>query len=258
MHRISDMADDLATEVLTEAAETFFGQRKALEDDLELFVVRSRQVLELAERVDRARRVLHGVLMDSRMIDAFYGVLGLPSPEQPDAASPEEIIRFVSKSRAWTMAGRYFKLLFSAYSRVHAAGDAYLHGGYKDDPAQPKRKIAFIGYLKLAEWAEKLNKTIAKLNTEQAPSEVLQFMKGLDVQFCAKENTAGGSCEIGRDRGMLFTYIDFASLCLPVFPEYPLPDFVRQDIWKFAGEACVRRDRDVRMLLRELGRGRRG
>ena len=254
MHRISDMADDLATEVLNEAAETFFGQRKALEEELERFTARSRQVQEMAEQVFRARRVLHGVLLDRQTIDGFYGVLDLPGPEQVETATAEEIVRLVAKPGAWTLTGRYYKLLFSAYSRAHAEADAYLHGGYRDDPSHPKRKIAFSGYLKLADWAEQLNKTIAKLNTEQSPSEVLQFVKRLDVQSCAQEKAAGGSCEIGRDRGMLYQCIDFASLCLPVLPEYPRPDSVRGDIRKFAGEICARRRRDVRGLLRELGR----
>ncbi|SMP46300.1 hypothetical protein [Desulfonatronum lacustre] len=252
MSHLEQMADELATEVISEAAQTFFGQRKALEEEMDRFTARSRQVLELGKRVMDEQNVLHGVLLDAETIQAFYAVLGHPAPEHPSPAPREEIARRLSKPTAWTLHGRYSKLLFSAYSRTHAEVDVYLHGGYRDDPTNPKRKIAFSGYLKMVEWAEKLNHTITKLNTEQSAGEVLQFVKRLDARSCSMEKAAGASCEIGRDRGMLFTCIDFASLCLPVFPEYPPPDTVQKTIRQFAKTTCARRESDVRELLRDL------
>ena len=252
MSHIEQMADELANEVIAEAAQTFFGQRKTLEEEMDRFTARSRQVLELGKRGMSVQDDLHGVLLDAETIQAFYAALGLPAPEHPSPAPREEIARRISKPTAWTLHGRYSKLLFSAYSRTHAEVDVYLHGGYRDDPTNPKRKIAFSGYLQLVEWAEELNRTITKLNTEQAPGEVLQFVKRLDPRSCAMEKAAGGSCEIGRDRGMLFTCIDFASLCLPVFPEYPPPDTVQKTIRQFAKTTCARREPGVRELFRDM------
>lgn len=254
MNHIEQMADELATEVISEAAQTFFGQRKALEEEMDRFTTRSRQVLELGKRVMGEQNILHGVLLDAETIRAFYAELGLPAPEHPAPASQEEIARRLSKPAAWTLHGRYSKLLLSAYTRTQAEVDAYLHGGYRDDPAHPKRKIAFSGYLKLVEWAEKLNKTITKLNTEQAPGEVLGFVKRLNGRSCEMEKAAGAACEIGRDRGMLYTCIDFASLCLPVFPEYPPPASVEKAIRQFAKRIRARHEPDVRELLRNLGK----
>ncbi|PTN38129.1 hypothetical protein [Desulfonatronum sp. SC1] len=254
MNHIEQMADELATEVISEAAQTFFGQRKALEEEMDQFMTRSRQVQELGKRAIHVQNVLYGVLLDAESIQLFYADLGLPAPAHPSPAPREEIARQLSKPAAWTLRGRYSKLLLSAYSRTQAEVDAYLHGGYRDDPTHPKRKIAFSGYLRLVEWAEKLNRTITKLNTEQAPGEVLQFVKRLDARSCSMEKAAGASCEIGRDRGMLFTCIDFASLCLPVFPEYPPPDTVQKTIRQFAKTTCARREADVRELLRDMGK----
>jgi len=249
MNHIEQMADELASEVISEAAQTFFGQRKALEEELDRFMSRSRQVLELGKRAMGEQNVLHGVLLDAETIQAFYADLGLSAPPPPPR---EEIARSVSKPAAWTLHGRYSKLLFSAYSRTHTEVDAYLHGGYRDDPTHPNRKIGFSGYLYLVEWAEKLNHTITRLNTEQSPGEVLQFVKRLDARSCTMEKAAGASCEIGRDRGMLFTCIDFASLCLPILPEYPPPASVEKIIRQFAKRTCARREPDVRTLLQDL------
>ncbi len=254
MSHIEQMANELATEVISEAAQTFFGQRKVLEEELDRFMTRSRQVLELGKRVTHEQNILHGVLLDAETTQAFYAALGLPAPEYLSPSPPDEIARHLSKPTSWTLHGRYSKLLFSAYSRTQAEVDVYLHGGYRDDPTHPKRKIAFSGYLYLVEWAEKLNQTITKLNTGQSPGAVLQFVKGLDARSCAMEKAAGASCEIGRDRGMLFTCIDFASLCLPVFPEYPHPATVQKDIRRFAKSTHARREPDIRKLLRNLGK----
>lgn len=252
MNNIEQMADELATEVISEAAQTFFGQRKALEEDLDRFMTRSRQVLELGKRIVPTQNVLHGVLLDAETIQAFYATLGLPAPEYLSPAPWAEIARHLSKPSSWTLHGGYSKLLFSAYSRIQTQVDAYLHGGYRDDPGQPRRKIAFSGYIYLVEWSERLNKTITRLNTEQSPGEVLQFVKRLDARSCEMEKAAGASCEIGRDRGMLFTCIDFAALCLPVFPDYPPPDAVKKDLRQFAKATATHRPADVRSLLREL------
>ncbi len=254
MSHIEQMADELASEVISEAAQTFFGQRKALEEEMDRFTGRARQVLELGKQVIHVQNVLHGVLLDAETIQTFYADIGLPAPEHSTPAPREEIARRLSKPAAWTLHGRYSKLLLSAYSRTQAEVDAYLHGGYRDDPTHPKRKIAYSGYLKLVEWAEKLNQTITRLNTEQAPGEVLGFVKRLDPRSCEMEKAAGGACEIGRDRGMLYTCIDFASLCLPVFPEYPAPASVEKTIRQFAKRICARREPDVRKLLRDLGK----
>ncbi|WP_045223018.1 hypothetical protein [Desulfonatronum thioautotrophicum] len=255
MSHIENMANELATEVISEAAETFFGQRKTLEEEMERFTIRARQVVELGEQVARIQNVLHAVLLDTPTIQEFYGLLNIPCPDKPEAAPARDIFQLLGKPSAWSLRGRYSKLLVSAYTRTHAEVDAYLHGGYRDDPAHPKRKIAYGGYLKIQDWAEKLNKTIAKLNTEQSPGEVLQFVKGLDATTCAMEKAAGASCDTGRDRGMLYTCVDFSALDLPAFPEYPPPARVQKDLQQFAKQVCSRRESTVRELLQELEQG---
>lgn len=251
MNHIEHMANELATEVISEAAETFFGQRKILEEEMERFTIRAKQVRELGEQVSRMQKVLHGVLLDAPTIQDFYGLLNIPCPDKPEAASARDIFQLLGKPSAWSLRGRYSKLLVSAYTQTHAEVDAYLHGGYRDDPTHPKKKIAYGGYLKIQDWAEKLNKTIAKLNTEQSPGEVLQFVKGLDATTCAMEKAAGASCDTGRDRGMLYTCIDLSALDLPVFPEYPPPARIQKDLQQFAKQVCSRRESAVREFLEE-------
>lgn len=252
MNRITEMADELATEVLSEAAETFFGQRKSLEEELEHFHRRASQLQEMGRRAEQLQNVLHGVLLSEHTVRDLYRTLELPEPKNVEFSSKEEIARHVSRQRAWTLHGRFYKLLAAVYSQMQPAVAEYMHGGYRTDPDHPKKKIAVIGCRELREWAERLNRNVNKLNTEQSPNEVLHFVKSLDGETCARERAAGASCEIGRDRGLLYTCIDFTALCLPDFPEYPPLARIAKKLRRFARTTCAESGRQVRVMFQEL------
>ncbi len=252
MNRLSHIADELATEVLSEAAETFFGQRKSLEDELEHFYTKAKQLDAIGKRALQMQSVLHCVLLEERIVRGFYRMLALPEPETVESASKEILARQVFKQRAWTLRGRFYKLLAAVYSGTQAAADEYLHGSYRDDPTHPKKKIAVIGYQKLMDWAETLNRNITKLNTEQSPNEVLSFVKALNDDACTAEKAAGGSCEIGRDRGMLYTCIDISALALPDLPEYPHPSAIQPKLRLFAAQTYAECRPQVQQLFQEL------
>lgn len=244
----------MATEILTEAADTFFGQRKTLEENLARFNSRVEQLESVGKQALQMQGVLHGILLNETVTQEFYRTLELPEPETVESLPAELVARHVFRQRAWTLRGRFTKLLLTVYRQTQTTVDEYLYGSYRDDPEHPKRKIAVTGYNKLLEWADELNRNINKLNTEQSASEVLHFVKGLDRETCAMEKAAGASCEMGRDRGMLFSCIDVASLGLPNLPEYPRLQRVEPQLRRFAQDTCANCGPEVAALFKELGR----
>lgn len=254
---ISDMADDLAAEVLSEAAETFFGQRKALESEIEIFHKKVEALRKVGERALLSQSIMHRVLVDQKVIQDFYSTLGVPAPELLRTATIPEVAAHVPRSFAWTLRGRFFKLLFKSYAAMHMVVEEYRHGGYKNDPADSRRKIAMFGYLKIRKWARQINEKVNTVNTQQAPSEVLRFVKGLDVQETEKEKCIGASCEVGRDKGMLFPCVDFEVLALPDFPELPSPTDACSRLQDLCKELLPGKAPQIRSLLRELATARR-
>ncbi len=256
MSHISEMADELATEVLSEAAQTFFGLRKELETEIEHFEQWAQTLAEIGQRVQHAQRIVHKILMNKELVQDFYHVLGLPVPERLELAEMHEVALRISMPFAWTLRGRYFKLLLAGYSRLHAVVWEYLHGGYRKDPAHPQKKIAVFGYEKLQDWARNINLKIEKMNTQQAPSEVLQFVKNLDVQGCEMEKCIGASCEVDRNSGLLFPPVDFSAYSLPVVPEMPPPAKIRRTLQVFCNGLFPRRKMEIQKLFQELAAAR--
>jgi hypothetical protein len=255
MSHISEMADELATEVLSEAAETFFGQRKDLESEIALFHKKAATLGEIGRKAILAQKIMHALLLEEPLIREFYQTLGLRPPACPDIADAREIAPHVSVPFAWTLRGRYRKLLFSSYTSMHCAIHEYLHGGYQNDPMDRRRKIAVFGYVKLLEWSQRINQKVKKMNTQQAPSEVLQFVKRLDVLACEMEQNIGASCDVNRDNGMLFSCVDFAALRLPTFDELPRPAEIRSRLRSFCKALFPGKASKIRGLLRDLGAG---
>lgn len=257
MRHFSEMADDLATEVLSEAAETFFGQRKDLETEIALFQQKAATLGEIGQKAILARKIMHAILLEETLIQEFYQALGLRPPASLDVADAREIALYVSMPFAWTLRGRYCKLLRLSYASLHSAVQEYLHGGYRSDPADSRRKIAVFGYVKLLEWSQRIDQKIKTMNTQQAPSEVLQFVKRLDVRGCEMEQSIGASCDVNRNNGMLFPCLDFASLNLPTFEELPPPAEVRSRLGSFCKKLFANWASEVRGLLRALDAARK-
>ena len=258
MSNFSEMADDLAVEVLSEAAETFFGQRKELESEIEIFQQKVNVLDGIGRRFLQAQKCMHALLLNEQVMQSFYQTFGLQPPDRLDAAEVHELVSLVPGAFAFTLRGRYFKLLLRVYTCMYTTGKEYLHGGHRDDPADSRRKIAIFGYQKLKEWSRRINERIAVLNTEQAPSEVLQFVRGLDVQDCEKEKCIGASCEVDRDRGLLFPLMDFSSCGLPVITELPPPGDVRRGLRSFSRTVVSSRRDQIRALFREIAACRKG
>lgn len=254
---LDNMANELASEVLSEAADTFFGQRKDLELETDLFQQKIEELRELGTKVSRIQKRLHAVLLEPTVAKNFYHALDLPLPENIEAVAVHELAPWISLPFAWSLRGKYCKALLASYALFQKAAHDYMHGGYKDDTQHPHKKVARFGYLSLRSWAERLNGKIRIMNREQAPSEVLQFMKRLDVQGCEKEKSMGASCEVNRDSGLLYSRIDFSAFNLPFWPTMPPAQTAQQRIKHFCKLLFPDNRLKIRDLLTELAAQRK-
>lgn len=254
---LENMANDLASEVLSEAADTFFGQRRDLEMEIDLFHQKVTELRELGKKTGQAQKRMHAVLLEPALIEAFYHALELPRPETIEAVSVHELAAWVSPPFAWSLRGRYRKLLLTSYAQFQRAAQVYAHGGYKEDAQGSRKRIARFGHAALHDWADRINDKIRVVNREQGPAEVLQFVKRLDVQACEKERCMGASCEVNRDNGLLFPQLDFSSYSLPVWPEMPPVQTAQQGIKDFCQSIFSVNRLKIRNLLRELAAQRK-
>jgi len=254
MSRISEMADDLAAEVLTEAASSFFGQRKSLDQELEFFGQRVQELQVVGQKAQQEQACLHGLMLDEEHVREFYAALRIPVPDCLELAPLSETARICPRPRGWTMSTQFYKLLTTGYVRCRKATNRYMHGEYQTDPRNSRKKLALMGYGQLVDWAQRLNSKVHKLNVEQAPSDVLSFVKSLDVQGCAREEVAGASCEVDRNSGLLFKPVDLQSLRLPVFPDYPPLAKAQPAIKGFAKRVRAQKTTELNAMLDALKR----
>jgi hypothetical protein len=116
---LEGMADGLVTETLVEAASTFFGARKALEDEIELYRRRTEELERAEAEVLRRAAALHSLLPDAAAVRGFYAALGVdpgPLPEAAAGAAPaREAVRAPFSLLPWR---RYAGLLLAAYAAL--------------------------------------------------------------------------------------------------------------------------------------------
>jgi len=174
---LESMAEGLMTETLTEAATTFFGARKALEDEIELYRRRLGELERVEAEVLGRAAALHSLLPGPAAVRDFYAALGVdPGPLAEASARPlREGVRAPFALVPWR---RYAGLLLAAYGALAEAADTYLHGRHAHGPGG--RKVQTVNVDQLRDWCGALNARIEALNRDQPPSGTMSFVRGLD------------------------------------------------------------------------------
>jgi hypothetical protein len=268
MHSNDDPADLLGEELMMEMADSFFGERRRLEDRLR--VLRT-MVAELEGRArgvdDHARFLFRVATAPEKGRDLLRRMNADPEPFPREmglsaAALPDRV------PSAFTRWNTYVKLLEIAYRGLRTACAEYMRGdahpGRKDaDESGPSYRLveAMTGIL---------NEEIEKINRNRTPNQVIRCAKRFLSEDPIREAVAGGSggCwedGTGLDCGMAFSRLDFDAWGLRAFPDLPPPDAVRSEIERFAAE-LRRRDPEaarsvlgtVREAIRKARERRRG
>jgi hypothetical protein len=251
MSDLSDFADQLHTDVISDMAESFFGGRKELDNALEAYSSMVKELLPVIEHMFQAAATLRLLLLDDAGADAFCVELGIDPSRIPQAEGAPILVR-ESLPFSMTGGGRYNDCVTLAYQGLHEAIREYLHGRHYDDPDQSGRKRLTMHYRRLKEIAEIINEKIHKANNERSVSTVLREVKRLDPVQMEREEMLGDvvygdGC--GKDPDMCFVPIDFDGYQFPEVEELPSPKEVKPAVKRFCSRLYAERKDAVREAI---------
>ena len=174
------LADDLADEALAEMADTFFGERKEIEDLVEHIEAVARHLRDEAPRILDLGAALHGLLSSPEVVREMYAAVDVdPKPFLALVPARPRVELDMPKPFALTAAGRFAKQGLAAYQAFQVALDDYLHGVYEDHPEYEGRKRLKPNLEHLGKLVVSVNERIVKVN--EAPGQVLSYAHRLDV-----------------------------------------------------------------------------
>lgn len=251
-----ELADQLMHETLSEAATTFFGARKHLDDQIEAYRNGAKDLEKIEAAVLRRTGALSHLLLDGRYLKDFFTAIGVHSPDIVDMTEPaERDMEGIAAGFTLTRKGRYVGLVQSAYELVQKEVDAYLHGRYYDDPSGSGRKLVTTNYVKLSEWCGSLNRQIEAVNANHSPSGTLCFVKGLNPSLLNKERLAGGTfdnyCQ-EIDEELKYQPVECQTMNYIHPPDFPPLANVRKPLRKFVRSVYARHKDEVSAILESL------
>lgn len=258
MGKLDDFTKALSDEALAEMAESFFGARKDVETEKELFQVRVERVRQKGRlALDRAA-LLHALLLDGAAAGAFYAQLGVDPGGLLSLVDPNRARLFLARPVALTARGRYAAYVLDAYATVQESFGDYLHGQTFDDMERRERKVQTMSFLELRAWCAEINKAVKRVNDQMPPSMVLEYAHNLDVEAVAKEAMTGATLDgfaDGLDRGLRIPPIDWDALGLAPLPELPPPREVGRLVRRFAKDLYGQARPQIEALFARLAGG---
>ena len=249
-NELEKFSEGLVQETLTEAAQTFFGIRRELEHEIELYREAAKRLAGVERLMLRKAGAVHYLLLNGEAVRDFYRAVGAPPSHLPDMAEPDKT--GLNKSWAVTGSGRYGKLLLKAYEALHQAADEYTNGRYYTDPRGSGRKLLTIHFLQLSGWCKRLNSRIEEVNDQNRPSATLCFVQGLDPLAQDKARVTGGStfgAECSLDRDLAFPPIECVAMTYVAAPALPPPDAAKKAVLAFAADLYRKHRAEIDALL---------
>ncbi len=257
MSDLKDFADGLQQEVVTDMAESYFGDRKNLDDMIAAFNIMVLEFRSSGLALYQAAARLHCLLLDRQTAKDFYIALDIVPSCIPFS---DEVPRpfFESLPFAFTGVGRYERCVFRAYSIFQKVADEYVNGRYFNDPEMQGRKRLTVHYLRLKALAEYINDEVERVNANQSPTGMLRYVKRMDTEKCEREDMIGQACllEGGElDSDLKFSSIDFEGQELPVVQDLPSLVKVKPLIKDFCKEIYPSRKEDIKRAMASLRDG---
>lgn len=260
MTNFNSLSSALQGEVMVDIANGFFGARKAIDDERELFE-RTESDIRLAEqRALNTCAQLIALLTSERDVEKLFRILEVPV----------EFMHRVEFTDPWlsmplpfalTAEGRYKKCVLQTYDKMQTAFEFFLHGAtYKKNTVEKYGRTT--GYYRYMDWCDELNARIVKVNRDHAPTQVLSVVRGMDVDKVAKQRAVGTinseiGCVPGEDMCMLLVPKDeLEEMQLPELP--PLDEKLRTGhtveavIKKYASEIFRRDRKKIEEILARL------
>lgn len=250
MNKLNYLSEEMAEETLKEAADTFFGRRKRLDQELELIFQQAEQLRKKAGLAKEKASTLNYLFPDEDSRKLFWEKLDLGDSVYAGLKG-----RWTEKTqppRALTMKGRYQKSVLTLYDDLRAMVRDYIHGRYIDHPEIKGKKVLTPSLANLKAWAEKINKEIEEVNCSSKPDDVLAFARRIDVNESSKRESFGSGLEYSFDQELCFSPLDFSSLNMEELPLLPGEKKDYNNITSVAAIVYREKKDQVRAILDEI------
>jgi hypothetical protein len=254
------LSSALQGEVMTDIASGFFGARKAIDDERELFEYIESDIRLAEQRALNICAQLQALLITRDNVKELLQLLDVPTDflhrvEETDPWLSMEL------PFAFTAEGRYKKCVVETYERMHNAFGFFLHGvPYRKNT--PEKFGKTTGYYRYMQWCDDLNSRIEKVNRDHSPTDVLSVVRGMDVDKIAKQRTVGTvNSEVGCVPGddmclLLLPREELAEMELPELPaldeNLPKGNVVAAVIKRYAADVYQRERENVASVLHIL------
>lgn len=254
MADFSEMANKLQKEVVADMAESYFGDRKQLDDMIEAFDGMVREMRDILSLLYMDASRLFRLLLDTPNVLAFGEALdisfdGLPLADDQPCTVPEPL------PFAFTTIGRYEKCLQYAYQALRERINEYNYGRYYDEDG---RKRLTMHYARLEAVAGIINDKINHANEGLSPSGTLRYVKKMDTVQSERESVMGEACLVdgcSLDQDLKFTPIDFSGLGFPVLSDLPPLKEVKPAIKAFCNKIDPSRKQEIKDVMESLRDG---
>lgn len=217
MSKVGFFTGDLVDETLKEAADTFFGKRKKIDEELNLFEVQVKKVQGIAEKIKVNLNRLNYLLIDAAGRELFWKELDLSESIYPTIKGKWQ--KNGELPSAFTLKGKYLKSVRFLYENLRQSVDDYLHGHYIEHPEVKGKKIMTPNLSNLKKWADEINELIDEVNCSNNPDDVLAFTRRMDVDQSSKRESVGSGLEYNYQDDLCFKPIEFSTLGLTEYPD---------------------------------------
>lgn len=250
-----DLGESLQQEALSEMADSFFGARRLIEDELDLLHETLHELNAIAERALDRLCLLHSLLVDQPTTQRFYNLLQCDLGHLPrllEGRSPRLSFPLPGGLR-WS--NRYQRLFELAYTFAQDACSGYLHGKQRGSRKNaPGGGGVSLHYHQILQWCEAMNKRIAHINASQPPSVVMAYarmLRGNSDQAQAFGATLGNIAR-NEDATMGLPLLRCEAIGIGPLPSLPSPARASDVLRDFAKQAYAAHGPELREFLRSL------
>ena len=222
MGLMDEWGDALVEEGLREAADTFFGARRALEEDIVYLEDRVAKLRVQSEEIRSWLAGLNCLLGSEENSRSLFEAVGVRLPD-PDYYKRTVCSLQFRRPRSFTRKGLFFKTLWEVYRSLAGMIESYMHGSPYSDPLHPGRVMITLHLAQVRRHCDEINRRIQTVNESNRPSESLAFAKRFDHGQVQKESITGGGGQFWTlDQDLAFNPLNFENFKLPVFPDLPI------------------------------------
>ena len=222
MGLLDEWGDALVEEGLREAADTFFGARTALEDEIAFFESQVARLKVQVEDISSWFAGLNCLLGSESGTRLLFDSLGV-TLDDPALYTHQVCSLQFRRPRSFTRKGLFAKTVWEIYEPLARMIESYMHGSPYTDSLHPGRVMITVNHDHLRKLCDEINTRIKSVNESNRPSESLAFAKRMDQTQVFKESVTGGGGQAWTlDRDLAYAPMVFEDFGLPAFPDLPL------------------------------------